>query len=75
MISQPENGIPKRFSLLPFEDGSLQVNIPAGALGYVWHTEDKWCARSLAGDLLDTGKGRSVLAAVSAVFESSSVSA
>lgn len=62
--------LPKSFSLLPFADGSLQVNLASRALGYIWPSDDSWHARNTDGDRLDAGTCLSVQAAVAVVFES-----
>ena len=67
---QGASNLPKRFSLLPFEDGSLQVNVAAEVVGYVWASDNSWHARNLDGDKVNTYECLSVQAAVVAVFES-----
>lgn len=64
-----ETTLPKRFALLPSSDGSMKVDVATQCVGYVWSEKERWLAKDSQGTLLDTGAGRSVLEAVTAVFK------
>lgn len=66
----PELTIPKRFSLVPSADGSLQVNLSAQCVGYVLPSDNSWLARDKAGTPIAMSPSPSVLDAVTAVFRS-----
>lgn len=63
-----ETTLPKRFALLPSSDGSMKVNVATHCVGYVWSEKEKWLAKDSQGALIDTGAGKSVFEAVTAVF-------
>lgn len=61
------NALPKRFVLLPAQDGVLEVNVSAQCVGYVWTDDDKWLAKDREGQSL--GVSVSLFEAVHAVFK------
>jgi len=69
-----ELNIPKRFSLVPSADGSLQVNLSAQCVGYVLPNDNSWLARDKAGTPIAMNPSPSVLDAVTAVFRSYGIS-
>jgi hypothetical protein len=60
------NALPKRFVLLPAQDGVLEVSVSAQCVGYVWTDDEKWLAKDRDGHSL--GVSVSLYEAVHAVF-------
>jgi hypothetical protein len=66
------NALPKRFVLLPAQDGVLEVNVSAQCVGYVWTDDEKWLAKDREGHSL--GVSVSLYEAVHAVFSRTNLS-